>query len=119
MTSLAATVVAWGPLVFCWWDVADLSVEASVVVPIDVLGHCDLDVVDAAPGTAVADQVGLEQGVERLSARVVIRIALGADRGHRPGVGEPLGVAHRQGLHAPVAVMDQLEPGPHRAAPEP
>jgi hypothetical protein len=72
-------------LVFDWWDVADLAVETPVVVPVDVLGHGDLEVVDVLPWPLVADKFGLEQRVERLGEGVVIRIALGPDGGHRVG----------------------------------
>jgi hypothetical protein len=53
-----------GGFVFDWRDEADLAVQAAVVEPVDVFGDGDLEVVDAAPGAAVADQFGFEQGVE-------------------------------------------------------
>jgi len=40
---------------------ADLAVQAAEVEPVDVLGDCDLQVVDVLPGSAVADALGLEQ----------------------------------------------------------
>jgi hypothetical protein len=43
-----------------------------VVEPVDVLGDGDLEVVDALPGALVADQLGLEQRVNRLGQSVVI-----------------------------------------------
>jgi hypothetical protein len=43
------------------WDQADLAVEASVVAPVDVLGEGDLEIVDVLPGSAVTEQLGLEQ----------------------------------------------------------
>jgi hypothetical protein len=52
------------------WDVAELAVEAALVEPVDVLGDGDLDVVDAGPGTLVADQLGLEEAVERFGQGV-------------------------------------------------
>ncbi|MDP9434148.1 MAG: hypothetical protein M3P93_02720 [Actinomycetota bacterium] len=57
-------------LVFDGWDEADLAVEAAVVEPVDVLGDGDLEVVDAPPRPAVADELGLEQAVERLGQGV-------------------------------------------------
>jgi hypothetical protein len=68
-------------LVFDRWDVAGLAVETPVVVPVDVLGHGDLEVVDVLPWPLVADKFGLEQRVERLGEGVVIRIAPGPDGG--------------------------------------
>jgi hypothetical protein len=63
-------------LVLDRWDEVDLAVEASEVEPIDVLGDGDLDVVDVLPGSMVADELGLEQGVERLGQRVVVGVTL-------------------------------------------
>ena len=59
------------------WDVADLAVNPAVVEPVDVLGDGDLEVVDSSPRSlvAVANELGLEQGVERLGHRVVIGVA--------------------------------------------
>lgn len=54
------------------WDVAELAVEPSLVEPVDVLGDGDLEVVDACPGALVADQLGLEQTVERLGEGVIV-----------------------------------------------
>src|SRR5664279_1014038 len=50
-----------GGLVLDWWDEPDLPVEPAEVEPVDVLGDRDLEVVDALPRSAVADQFGLEQ----------------------------------------------------------
>jgi hypothetical protein len=47
----------------------------------------------------------LEDRVERLGEGVVIAVALGSDRGHGTGHGEPLGVAHD--LRAAVGVVEQ------------
>ncbi len=55
----------------------------------------------------VADELGLEQRVERLSERVVVAVTGRADRRDHTGVGEPLGVAQGEVLHALVRVVDQ------------
>jgi hypothetical protein len=73
-------------------------------------GDGDLDIDDRLPAALrphdrVADALGLEQGVECLGHGVVVRVALGPDRGD--GLGLALGVANRSILHAAVAVMDQ------------
>lgn len=39
----------------------------------------------------------------------VVAVALGPDRGDGLGFGDPLGVANRSILHAPIAVMGQLQ----------
>ena len=49
---------------------ADLTVQPSVVEPVDVLGDGDLEVINASPRPAVADELGLEQAVERLGEGV-------------------------------------------------
>src|SRR5680860_1123761 len=54
-------------LVLHRWDEADLAVEPAEVEPVDVLSDGDLEVVDALPGPAVADQLGLEQGASGFS----------------------------------------------------
>jgi hypothetical protein len=59
-----------GVLVLGGRNKSDLAVQASVVEPVDVLDDGNLEVVDALPGAAVADQFGLEQRVERLGKRI-------------------------------------------------
>ena len=68
------------------WDQADLAVQAAVVEPVEVFGDGDLEVVDAPPRPAVADQLSLEQRVERLGQSVVIRVAGAADLGPVPRI---------------------------------
>src|SRR3954451_11161904 len=87
-------------------DGADLAVEASVVVPVEVLGDGDLEIGDGPPRALVADQLGLEQGVERLSQGVVVAVAGGADRGDGTGLGEAPGVADGDVLGATVRMRD-------------
>lgn len=76
-------------------DESDLAVEPSEVEPVDVLGDGDLEVVDVLPRPLVADQLGLEQAVERLRECIVIAVALGPDGGDDAGLGEAFGVANR------------------------
>jgi hypothetical protein len=64
-------------------DQSDLAVQSSVVEPVDVLGDGDLEVVDVLPRAPVADEFGLEQGVEGLGQGVVVGVAAEADRGDR------------------------------------
>ena len=56
------------------WSVANLAVEPAVVEPADVFSLRDLEVVDASPGSLVADQFGFEEGVERLCEGVVVAL---------------------------------------------
>ncbi len=55
-----------GGFQLCWWDVAAVLVEASVVEPVDPFQGVDLDVVGGAPRTAWFDQLGLVEPVDRL-----------------------------------------------------
>ncbi len=83
---------------------ADLAVQAAEVEPVDVLGDCDLQLVDVLPGSAVADELGLEQAVERLGHGIVVAVALASDRGDGAGLGEAFGVADGEVLHPSVGV---------------
>lgn len=98
-----------GLLEFDGRDHADLAVQSPVVEPVDVFCGRDLEVVDVFPGPAVADQFGLEQRVEGLGQGIVIRVAGGADRRGRAGLGKTLGVADGDVLNALVTVV--REPG--------
>src|SRR6266498_2058179 len=80
------------------WDVADRLEEPAVVEPVDPLQGGVLDVVDALPGAAPADQLGLVKPDDRLGERVVVGVATGTDRGGHAGLGKALGVADRQVL---------------------
>jgi hypothetical protein len=51
-------------------DVAAGAAEASVVEPVDVLQRREFDVVEAAPGAAAADELGLVQADEGLGGGV-------------------------------------------------
>jgi hypothetical protein len=48
------------------WDVADGLQEPAVVEPVDPFQGGVLDLVDALPGAAPADQLGLVQADDRL-----------------------------------------------------
>ena len=80
------------------WDVAAGAVYAAVVEPVDVLQRGQFDVVEAAPGPAAADELGLVETDEGLGGGVVERVAFAADRADRAGGVEPFGVADRQVL---------------------
>src|SRR5664280_301785 len=88
-------------------DKADLAVKAAVIEPVDVLGDRDLQVVDGPPRALVADEFGLEQAVERLGHGVVVGVAPAADGGDRAGLGQALGVADGDVLHAAIGVVHQ------------
>ena len=81
--------------------------QALRVEPGDPLERRELDVVEAAPGPGLANDLRLEQPDHRLGERVVVRVAAAADRGLDARLRQPLGVPNRQVLHAAVAVMHE------------
>lgn len=87
---------------------AEFTVQTAVVEPVDVLDRRDLKVLDAAPRSLVADQLGLEDRVPRLREGIVIAVALGPNGRDRTGLSEPVRVANSSVLDSAIAVMDQL-----------
>lgn len=69
-----------GLLVFDRGEVCAGGVQPAVVEPVDPFEGGDLDLVDAAPGSALFDQFGLEQPDLGLGECVVVGIADRADR---------------------------------------
>ena len=82
-----------GSFVLDGWGESELAVESFVVGPVDVLGNRDLQVVNAPPRLAIADQLGLEQAVERLSESAVVGVAFVSDGRDNADSGDFLGVA--------------------------
>ena len=83
------------------WDVAAVAVQTPVVEPVDVLQGGDLDVVEALPGAAPADELGLVEPDQGFGGGVVERVALAADAVERTGGVETVGVAQSQVLRPP------------------
>ncbi len=73
------------------WDVAELGVEALLVVPADPLDDRELELLAAAPD-AVADQLGLEGVDERFRHGIVEGVADRAGRGEQGVLVERLAV---------------------------
>lgn len=61
------------------WDVADLTVESAVAVPVDPLGGGEFDLGKCLSGPAGFDQLGLEQADRRFHQGVVVGVADRAD----------------------------------------
>ena len=76
----------------------DLAAEASVVELVDVGERGELRVVEAVPCALRVDEFPLAEPVEALGRRVVVAVALAADRGDDLVVGEPSGVTHAETL---------------------
>ena len=87
--------------------VVERLVDAPVVEPADVVECCPFDVLDVAPRSLAVDQLALVEAVEALGERVVVAVALGADRRDDLGLVEALGVANAEVLDAAVRVMNQ------------
>ena len=69
--------------------------QAFLVVPGHPFCGGQFDVVDAAPGSAAVDQLGLVGSVDRFGEGVVITIAARSDRRGDPKFGEPVGIGQR------------------------
>ena len=60
---------------FGGWDAAEVVEQALVVEPVDPFECGELEVVEAAPGSAVADEFGLVEPDDRFGERVVVGVA--------------------------------------------
>jgi hypothetical protein len=65
-------------------DVVQLAVKTAVVISVDPFQHGELDLLDAAPWALWADQLGLEQPVDRLGQSVVVTVAFEPTDGWTP-----------------------------------
>ena len=93
--------------------------ESAVVEPVDPFECCEFELIESAPRSLVADAFGLVEPVDRFRERVVIRSAARSDRVHDAVLGEAFGVANREILHSPVAVMREIGEIQTRALPRP
>ena len=55
----------------CWRDVAELAEQATVVEPVDPFEGGEFEVVEAPPGALVANQFGLVETANIVSARAL------------------------------------------------
>ena len=93
-------------------DVADRLQQPTMIEKVDPFQGRVLDGVDMPPRTAMVNDFGLVQADDGLGQRVVVGIPDAAYRRLDAGLRQPLGVANRQMLRAPAAVMDDaLRPG--------
>ena len=105
-----------GVLVLDWSTHADGAVRMDVLEPMHRLGGGELGIADALPGTvltrveAVADQLGLVRGVQRLSQSNGVGISFGAHRGDRLAVGHGLPVTDGSVLRSSIGVVSGLLP---------
>jgi hypothetical protein len=78
-----------------------------MVEPVHSLERGVLDVVDALPRPAPANDLGLVRPDDGLSEGVVLGVPAGPDRGDGARLGQALGVADRQVLAPSVGVMHE------------
>jgi hypothetical protein len=69
-----------------------------VIEPVDPLERRKFHGFEMPPGSLSTNHLGLKQPDDRFGERVVVGIAAAADRRGDPGLGEAIGVAHRQVL---------------------
>jgi hypothetical protein len=65
------------------WNVANGSEQPPVVVPVDPAQGSQLQLVSAAPGTAM-DDLGFVESVDRFGERIVVAVADASDEGSMP-----------------------------------
>ena len=96
-----------GSLEFCRGLIANRSKDSAIIEPVHPFERGELDVFDAPPGAASADDLGLVEAIDRLSERVVIGVTNTADRAFDARLDESVGIADRQVLTTSIAVMDE------------
>ena len=87
------------------WDVSAGAVQPAGVEPVDPFQGGELDVVDAAPGPAPTDQLGLVEPDQGLRGGVVVGVADRPDGGDGADLRQSLGVADGQVLPAAEALL--------------
>jgi len=102
-------------LIFRRWHRANRFEQATVIEPIDPLERREFHGLEMPPWAFPLNHLRLEEADDRFGHRIVVRIAATADRRRDTGLGEPIAVAQRELLRAPVAVMHEV--GGRRAAP--
>src|SRR5271166_111865 len=97
---------------FCRRYIANWLQQPTVIEPVDPLQRCVLHGLQMSPGAAAVNDLRLVQPDERFGQRVVVRIAHATHGRLGSRFGQSLGVANRQILATPVAVMhDPLDSG--------
>ena len=103
MLDLTAVVIC---LSFGRRNIADRLKQSIMIEPRDPLERCQFDGFLGLPWAATGNDFRLAQTVDGFGERVVIAVALAADRGLDPRLSEALRVANRDALGVTVAMMD-------------
>src|ERR1700712_3575742 len=98
---------------FCFGgrNVADGFEQPTRVVPVDPFEGGELQRLEAPPGTAPVDHLGLEQADHRLGQRIIVGVPDAADGGLDAGLGEALGIANAQVLRSSVRMTHEPAAG--------
>lgn len=89
-------------------DASDRAEQPAVVEPFDPFEDRELDVVEIPRRSLLPGHLRLEELVDRLGERVVIRVPDAADRGPNAGFSQWLRVANAQISNPAVAMVNQL-----------
>ena len=101
-------------------NVANRFKKPAFVEPINPNEGGVLDLVEIAPGATVMDDLGFVESDDGFGERVVVRVADATDRRLDARFRQPLRVADREILTAPIAMMnDPLDSGASPRAPAP
>jgi len=94
-------------LVFCRRHVADRLEQPAMIKPVDPVERGKFDRLEMPPRAESSNDLGLKRPmIDSASALSYESPRLPTEWGD-PGVGEPVGVAHRQVLRPAVTVMDE------------
>ena len=81
--------------------------QACLVKPMHPIESLPLQRLDGLPGAFLANQLRFVKPIDRLGQSIVVAVSGAAHRGLNSRLQEPLTVADRNVLRAPVAVMNQ------------
>jgi hypothetical protein len=88
-------------------DITDRFQQSMVIEPAHPFQRGQLYSLAGLPGSASVNPVRLVHSVDGFSQSIIVAVAFAADRGLDAGFAEPLAVADRDVLRAPVAMVDQ------------
>ena len=91
-------------LIFFRWNILAGGVQALGIIPVNPFESREHHVIGSAPRPFPIDELFLVKAVQRLSCRIIIRIALAPDRPDSADLAEPLGIADRSILNSAIGV---------------
>ena len=88
-------------------DITDRLKESLMIEPSHPFEGGEFKRFHHFPRGPAMDQLGFVKAVDGFSQRIVVAVALAADRRLDPGLGQTLGIANGDILRPPIRVMDQ------------